>query len=75
MLSHDCLFHKHQISMNVRIQVQVYCVMRMLTAMTLMAVIYAGVELATQGMDLIVLVSANLNALMWLLTCTDIYRY
>ena len=48
-----------QIPMNVMIQVQVYCVMTMLTAMTLMAVMNVCVKLATQEMDSTVLVCRN----------------
>ena len=40
-----------QILMNVRIQVVVYCVMRMLNAMTLMAVMSVCVRLVTQEME------------------------
>ena len=74
-LSHDCWFHKHQISMNVRIHVQVYCVMRMLTAVTLMAVITACVELAILEMDSVVLVCVQIYCIIIHISVVPFHTY
>ena len=52
---------------------EVYCVMRMLTVMTLMAATIAFVELVTLAMDSIALVCVNIR--LYVLVCLIYYSY
>ena len=62
-----------QTSMNVRLQVEVYFVMRMPTVMTLMAVIIVCVKMATLEMDSTALVHVPVVLIYNILSCcTDI---